>query len=167
MLPSRQVVDKRIPERMRFVFGESTTGLGKPHGLGVFPCGCHRKTRNTSKAKRLCCPTRKHRKLGCFSTNMFPHYLQGINVNESTFGRLPRALALDTIVVSSPRHVRCPSPGETGLVHNCCLLVFRRAREECGAAFLGLRCVHVQLHGCTLIGPSLATQTIGGKTVLG
>lgn len=51
-------------------------------------------------------------------------------------------------------------------MHNICPLVFRRALEECGAAFLGLRCVHVQLHGCILIGPSLATQTIGGKTAL-
>lgn len=78
-----------------------------------------------------------------------------IDANILTLGHLSRTLARDKNVVSNLRLVRSLSSGETGFVHDSCQLDFRQAREECGAAFLGLRCVHVQLQGCILIGPSL------------
>lgn len=163
MLPSRQLVDKKLPKRINSVSGRA------PHKPGCVSLRLPLKTEKYEQCKTTVLPNSQTSgtAVGCFSTNTFHHYLRSINVNESTFGRFPHASALDTIVVSNLRHVRCPSPGEADLVHNICPLVFRRAREECGAAFLGLRCVHVQLHGCILIGSSLATQTIGGKTVLG
>lgn len=47
---------------------EITTGLGKSHGLDVFPCSCHS---HSGDAHRLCCETHKHRELGCLSTNAY------------------------------------------------------------------------------------------------
>ena len=77
-------------------------------------------------------------------------------VNESTLRHLSHASAQETkTITSNLLPVRRPWPGETGSVHDYRHLVLRPAQEECGAAFLGLRCVHVQLNGCNLIGPSL------------